>query len=133
VMIAAFNTVSGLSMMVKEKQAEIAVLRTMGLSRHQVTGIFVVQGALIGVIGVLLGLLLGLPLAYHVTEIVGFVENLLGGRMLAGTYFDRVPTDVRLGDVFVIGLVSLFIALLATLYPALRAAKIDPAVVLRAE
>jgi len=133
VMIAAFNTVSGLSMMVKEKQAEIAVLRTMGLSRHQVTGIFIVQGALIGVVGVVLGLALGLPLAYHVTEIVGFFENLLGGRMLAGTYFDRVPTDVRLADVVVIGVVSLIIALLATLYPALRAAKIDPAIVLRAE
>lgn len=133
VMIAAFNTVSGLSMMVKEKQSEIAVLRTMGLRRHQVTSIFVVQGALIGIFGVTFGLLIGLPLAYHVTEIVSFVENMMGGRMLAGTYFDRVPTDVRFVDIVVIGVVSLFIALAATLYPALRAAQLDPAVALRAE
>lgn len=133
VMIAAFNTVSGLSMMVKEKQSEIAVLRTMGLGQHQVTGIFVVQGALIGLIGVSLGLLLGTPLAYHVTEIVSLFENMLGNRMLAGTYFDRVPSDVRYADIAVIAVVSLVIALLATLYPAFRAARIDPAVVLRAE
>tara|TARA_R110002072_G_scaffold3830_6_gene27374 strand:+ start:50539 stop:51711 length:1173 start_codon:yes stop_codon:yes gene_type:complete len=133
VMIAAFNTVSGLSMMVKEKQAEIAVLRTMGLGKHEVTTVFVVQGALIGLLGITLGLALGLPLAYHVTEIVGFVENLLGGRMLAGTYFDRVPSDVRLVDVVVIGAISLLITLASTLYPALRAAKVDPAVALRAE
>ena len=133
VMIAAFNTISGLSMMVKEKQSEIAVLRTMGLGQHQVTGIFVVQGALIGVVGVGLGLVIGIPLAHNVTEIVSFFENLLGNRMLAGTYFDRVPSDVRYEDVALIAAVSLLIALLATLYPAFRAARIDPAVVLRAD
>lgn len=133
VMIAAFNTVSGLSMMVKEKQSEIAVLRTMGLSQQEVTGIFVVQGALIGLVGVTIGLLLGTPLAYNVTDIVSLFENVMGNRMLAGTYFDRVPTDVRYVDLAVIALVSIVIALLATLYPAFRAARIDPAVVLRAE
>jgi lipoprotein-releasing system permease protein len=133
VMIAAFNTVSGLSMMVQEKQSEIAVLRTMGLSRGEVTSIFVVQGALIGVVGVSFGLLLGTPLAHYITEIVSFFENVLGNRMLAGTYFDRVPSDVRYADIAVIALVSFLIALLATLYPAFRAARIDPAVVLRAE
>ncbi len=133
VMIAALNTVSGLSMMVKEKQAEIAVLRTMGLARRQISLIFIVQGTAIGMLGVMLGLIIGLPVAYHVTEIVGFFENLLGGRMLAGTYFDRVPTDVRLADVFVIGLISIFIAITATLYPAFRAGRLEPATVLRAE
>ena len=115
VMIAAFNTVSGLSMMVKDKKGEIAVLRTMGLSRGQVMQIFIVQGSVIGVSGTLLGMLLGIPLAYHVTEVVGFVEDLMGGRMLAGTYFDRVPTDVRFLDTLVIVLVSFLISILATL------------------
>jgi len=133
VMIAAFNTVSGLSMMVKDKKGEIAVLRTMGLSRDQVMQIFIVQGSVIGVSGTLLGMLLGIPLAYHVTEVVGFVEDLMGGRMLAGTYFDRVPTDVRFLDTLVIVLVSFLISILATLYPAYRATKLEPAEVLRSE
>ena len=133
VMIAAFNTVSGLSMMVKDKKGEIAVLRTMGLSRGQVMQIFIVQGSVIGVSGTLLGMLLGIPLAYNVTEVVGFVEDLMGGRMLAGTYFDRVPTDVRFLDTLVIVLVSFLISILATLYPAYRATKLEPAEVLRSE
>lgn len=133
VMIAAFNTVSGLSMMVKEKQGEIAVLRTMGLTPGDVTTVFIVQGSVVGLGGVILGLLLGLPAAYHVSEIVGFVEDLLGQRMLAGTYFDRVPTDVRWMDIIVIAMVSTCIAVLATLYPAYRAGQLRPAEILRAE
>jgi lipoprotein-releasing system permease protein len=133
VLIAALNTVSGLSMMVKEKQSEIAVLRTMGLPRHQVSLIFIVQGSMIGFSGVLLGLIFGLPIAFNVTEVVGFFENLAGGRMLAGTYFDRVPTDVRWADIGFIAAVSMLIAVLATLYPAFRAGQLEPAQVLRAE
>ena len=133
VTIAAFNTVSGLSMMVKEKQGEIAVLRTMGLSPRDVTWVFVFQGSVVGIGGVILGVLLGLPVAYHVGEIVGFFEDLLGGRMLAGTYFDRVPSDVRYLDVLVIAAVSMTIAILATIYPAYRAGRLKPAEVLRSE
>ena len=133
VMIAAFNTISGLSMMVKDKQAEIAVLRTMGLSRLSVMQIFVVQGSFIGLLGTLFGLVLGIPLAFHITEIVGFVEDILGNRMLAGTYFDRVPSDVRLLDILVIVVLSLFISIVATLFPAYRASKVEPASVLRGE
>ena len=133
VMIAAFNTVSGLSMMVKEKQAEIAVLRTMGLSRGRVMQVFIIQGSFIGLVGTVAGVILGVPLAYNVTEVVGFFEDVFGGRMLAGTYFDRVPSDVRLFDIIVIILVSFLISILATLYPAYRAAKVDPANALGAE
>ena len=133
VMIAAFNTISGLSMMVKEKQAEIAVLRTMGLSRGRVMQIFIVQGSLIGLVGTLMGVVLGIPLAYHVTEVVTFFEDLAGSRMLAGTYFDRVPTDVRFVDIVVIILVSFLISILATLYPAYRAARVEPATALSGE
>jgi lipoprotein-releasing system permease protein len=133
VAIAAFNTVSGLSMMIKEKQGEIAVLRTMGLAPLDITLVFIVQGSVVGIGGVVLGILLGLPVAYHVGEIVGFFENLFGGRMLAGTYFDRVPSDVRYGDILIIALVSMAIAVLATVYPSYRAGRLKPAEVLRAE
>ena len=131
--IAAFSIVSSLSMLVKEKQFDIAVLRTCGLSSFEVTIIFVVQGAVIGICGIFLGALCGLPLAYYVTEVVGAIESLFGVSMLTGTYFDSIPSDVRIGDVAAILLVSLFISLVATIYPAYRAASVDPAQVLRYE
>jgi len=133
VMIAAFNTISGLSMMVKDKQSEIAVLRTLGLSRVGVMRIFIVQGSLIGLIGTFIGIAVGLPLAYYVSDIVGFFENLAGNRMLAGTYFDRVPSDIRLLDIIVIIGLSLFISIVTTIFPAYRASQIEPARVLRGE
>ncbi|MBL4680207.1 MAG: lipoprotein-releasing ABC transporter permease subunit [Pseudomonadales bacterium] len=133
VMIAAFNTISGLSMMVKDKQSEIAVLRTLGLSRVGVMRIFIVQGSLIGLIGTFIGIAVGLPLAYYVSDIVGFFENLAGNRMLAGTYFDRVPSDIRLLDIIVIIGLSLFISIVTTIFPAYRASQVEPARVLRGE
>ncbi len=133
VAIAAFNIVSSLSMMVKDKRSDIAVLRTFGLSPGGVMQVFMIQGAVIGVAGVVIGTVLGLILASYITEIVGFFEQLLGGRMLAGTYFDSVPTDVRFADIIIIVLVTLGISFLATLYPAWRAASLQPADVLRNE
>lgn len=133
VAIAAFNIVSGLSMMVKEKQADIAVFRTMGLSPAQVMQVFVIQGTVVGVLGTAAGMLAGVPLAYYIPGIIRFVENLVGARMLAGTYFDRVPTDVRVPDLVAIVAVSMALSLLATLYPAWRAARLRPARVLRYE
>ena len=133
VAIAAFNIVSSLSMMVKDKRSDIAVLRTFGLSPGGVMRIFMIQGAVIGVMGVLIGTILGLLLASNITEIVGFFEELLGSRMLAGTYFDSVPSDVRYADIIIIILVALMISFLATLYPAWRAASLQPADVLRNE
>lgn len=133
VAIAAFNIVSGLSMMVKEKSGDIAVLRTLGLSSRQVMQIFMIQGSLVGSAGVFLGLLLGVPLAWYVPQVVGFFEALFGGRVLAGTYFSAVPTDVRAMDIFVIAIVSLSITVVATLYPAYRASRLLPAEILRHE
>ncbi len=133
VAIAAFNIVSSLSMMVKDKQKDIAVLRTFGLPPSSVMQIFMIQGAVIGLAGVLIGSILGLILAFNITEVVGFFEGLTGSRMLAGTYFDSVPSDVRAGDIVLIILVTLSISFLATLYPAWRAATRDPASVLRGE
>jgi lipoprotein-releasing system permease protein len=133
VAIAAFNIVSGLSMMVKEKQADIAVLRTLGLAPSRVMQVFVIQGTLVGVLGTIGGMLIGVPLAVYIPEVIGFFEDLVGARMLAGTYFDRVPSDVRPADLVVIVLVSLGLSLAATLYPAWRAAQLHPADVLRYE
>jgi lipoprotein-releasing system permease protein len=133
VAIAAFNIVSSLSMMVKDKRSDIAVLRTFGLSPGGVMRIFMIQGAVIGVMGVLIGTILGLLLASNITEVVGFFEELLGSRMLAGTYFDSVPSDVRYADIITVVLVALVISFLATLYPAWRAASLQPAEVLRNE
>ena len=133
VAIAAFNIVSGLSMMVKEKSSDIAVLRTLGLSSRQVMLVFMIHGSLVGVAGVVVGVLLGVPLAYHIPEVVGFFESLFGGRVLAGTYFSQVPTDVRWFDIGVIVLVSVVITVTATLYPAYRASRLQPAQILRHE
>lgn len=131
--IAGFSIVSSLSMLVKEKQFDIAVLRTCGLSSRGITMIFIIQGGVVGLLGVLLGVTLGLPLAHHITVVVSLLESLFGGRILAGTYFDSIPSDVRYLDVLIIVLVSLVISLVATIYPAIKAAGVRPAEVLRYE
>lgn len=131
--IAAFNIISSLTMMVKNKQGDIAVLRSMGVSPTQVLLIFMTQGAVIGLLGVAIGITLGIPLAMNIAAIVGFFEQLFGGRMLAGTYFDVLPTDVRLADVAAIALISSLIALLSSLYPAWQASRLAPAAVLKHE
>jgi lipoprotein-releasing system permease protein len=131
VMIAAFNIVSGLSMMVKDKSSDIAILTTLGLPSSSIMLVFVVQGAVIGFMGIILGLIIGLPLAFYVPEIVSFIEQMLGARLLAGTYFSEVPSDVRMSDIVLIVWVSIIISLMATLYPAYSASRLDPAEVLR--
>jgi len=133
VAIAAFNIISSLSMMVKEKQSDIAVFRTLGLAPAGIMLTFVTQGAIVGVLGTLIGIALGVPLAVFIPEIVSFFEHLVGARMLAGTYFERLPSEVRMPDVVVITLVSLAISLAATVYPAYRASRLQPAAVLRYE
>lgn len=133
VAIAAFNIISSLSMMVKDKQKDIAVLRTFGLSPAGVMLIFVIQGTVVGAVGILAGTLVGLALAHNITEVVAFFEGLSGGKMLAGTYFDSVPTDVRYSDVLIIVIIASLISILATLYPAWRAASLRPAEILRYE
>ena len=133
VVIAAFNIISSLAMMVREKQPDIAVLRTMGMTPAGIQRIFVTQGMTTGCLGVIVGLLLGLPLAFYVAEIVAFFESLAGGRLLAGTYFDRVPVQVRPTDVVLIAIMATVASFLAALYPARRAARLEPARILRYE
>jgi len=135
VAVAAFNIVSTLVMLVTDKQADIAILRTLGASPGSVVQIFMVQGALIGVIGTVAGVVLGVLLGYNVATVVPFIENLLGFKFLAKDvyYISDLPSDVQLGDVMTIGLVSLVLSFIATLYPSWRASRVNPAEALRYE
>ncbi len=135
VAVAAFNIISTLVMVVTDKQAEIAILRTLGLSPRGVMGVFIVQGTLIGLIGTLLGLLGGTYLATHVGTIVPAIENLFQTQFLPSDiyYISRMPSDMRWPDVWMISLVAFAMCMLGTLYPAFRASRTRPAEVLRHE
>jgi lipoprotein-releasing system permease protein len=133
VLVGAFGLVSTLVMTVTEKQPDIAILRTLGASPGSVMGVFVVQGALIGVLGVLIGVGGGLLIAYQIDVIVPVIENLFGMQFLPrDIYFiSRLPSDPRMSDIVPITLVSLALSLAATLYPSWRAARTRPAEALR--
>ena len=135
VAVAAFNIVSTLVMLVTDKQADIAILRTLGAAPSSILQIFVVQGAMIGVIGTLLGVVGGVLLGWNVDTVVPAVENALGFKFLAKDvyYISDLPSDVQLRDVATIGLVSLVMSLVATIYPSWRASRVNPAEALRYE
>jgi len=133
VAVAAFNIVSTLVMVVTDKQADIAILRTLGASPGTILRIFMVQGLTIGVIGTLVGVVLGVVLALNVSDLVLWLEGLLGIQFLdANVYFiSYLPSELRWEDVRFITLAALLLSLLSTLYPAWRASKIQPAEALR--
>lgn len=133
--VAAFNLVSSLVMAVTEKQADIAILRTLGLSPAGVMKIFMVQGAFAGFFGTLIGVICGVLLGLSVGRIVAFFENLFGVHLInSQIYFiDYLPSDVNVRDVVVIACISLALAFVATLYPSWRASKTQPAEALRYE
>lgn len=133
VAVAAFNIVSTLVMMVTDKRADIAILRTLGLSPRGVMGIFMVQGTLIGLIGTLLGIIGGVALAMNVSEIIAGVENLLGYQFLPADvyYISDLPSDLQWSDVKVIGITAFVLSILSTIYPSWRASKVRPAEALR--
>jgi len=135
VAVAAFNLVSTLVIMVADKQSDIAILRTLGFSPAQVMRIFVVQGSIIGFIGTALGLIGGIALAQNIDTIVPALESLLGIHFLSPEvyYISEIPSDMRWSDVGKIAIVSLLMSLVATLYPAWRAARTQPAAALRYE
>ena len=135
VAVAAFNIVSTLVLLVTDKQSDIAILRTLGAAPGSIMQIFMVQGALIGVIGTVSGVLLGVLIGFNVDTVVPFVENLLGFKFLAKDvyYISDLPSDVQLRDVATIGIVSLALSFLATLYPSWRASRVNPAEALRYE
>lgn len=133
--VAAFNIISSLVLMVADKKFDIAVLRTLGLTRRQVMGIFVVQGAAIGCVGVLIGGVLGAIIAEHVGVIVHALESLTGLRVFdPNVYFiSYMPSEVILSDIVVVVSVGLAMSILSTLYPAYRASCVEPAEALRYE
>ena len=133
VIVGAFALVSTLVMTVTEKQSDIAILRTLGASTGAILRIFVVQGALIGVLGVLLGVGIGLLTAYNVDIVVPAIEQALGLRFLPPDIYpiSRLPSDPRASDIVPITIVSLVLSLAATLYPSWRAARTRPAEALR--
>ncbi len=135
VAVAAFNLVSTLVMTVTDKRADIAILRTLGASPRSIMGIFVVQGALVGVIGTLAGLALGLGIAFHIDVIVPAIERALHANFLRRDSYriSRMPSDPQSGDIVPIALISLVLAFVATLYPSWRASRVNPAEALRYE
>ncbi|MEE8307407.1 MAG: lipoprotein-releasing ABC transporter permease subunit [Gammaproteobacteria bacterium] len=135
VAVAAFNIVSTLVMVVREKAAEIAILRSMGASSASVLLIFIAEGTLIGLVGTFVGLVLGLVIALNLGSIVGLVEMLLDIRFVSpDVYFiSELPSDVQVDDVLRITAVAFLLAVIATIYPALRAASTNPAQMLRHE
>lgn len=135
IVVAAFNIISTLVMLVTDKQADIAILKTMGLSPGKVMQVFVVQGMLIGVIGTLLGTVGGVILALNVENIVGAIEQLLDTQFLSADiyYISDLPSDLKWMDVARFSGLALVLSLLSTLYPAWRAGRTRPAEALRYE
>jgi lipoprotein-releasing system permease protein len=135
VAVAAFNIISTLVMVVKEKRADIAILRTLGASPREMLAVFMTQGSIIGVVGTLAGVALGLLIALNVTAIVRGLERISGITLVdPRVYFiSELPSEIRGGDVLLIAGVALSLGVLATLYPAWRAAKTQPAESLRHE
>lgn len=130
--VASFNIVSTLMMAVKDRAAEIAILRTMGASDGLVKRIFVWQGVFSGVLGSLAGSLIGVVVALNLTPMITALEDLIGHQFLSGDiYFvDFLPSQVNLSDVLLVSLTAVVLSLLATWYPASRASKLNPAAVL---
>jgi lipoprotein-releasing system permease protein len=133
--VAAFNIVSAQVMTVTDKVADIAILRTLGAAPSSITAIFMIQGALIGVIGTLIGVVGGILLALNVGTVLPAIERLFNVQFLDKTvyYINELPSDLQRTDVVTIAAIALVLALVATVYPAWRAAKVNPAEALRYE
>ena len=135
VAVAAFNIVSTLVMVVTDKQADIAILRTLGSSPRSIMSIFIVQGTVIGLIGVLLGVAGGVTLALNINTVVGWLETILGIQFMPADvyYISTFPSDLHWDDVFKISSISFVLTILGTLYPAWQASRTQPAEALRYE
>jgi lipoprotein-releasing system permease protein len=135
IIVATFNIISAQVMAVTEKRADIAILRTLGASPRSILSIFIFQGAMVGVIGTLVGVIGGVSLALNIDVVVPAIERFFGVRFLDNSvyYISELPSDLQSGDVITIASTAFFFALAATIYPALKAARTNPAAALRYE
>jgi lipoprotein-releasing system permease protein len=135
VLVAAFNIISALIMIVMEKNKDIAILKTMGATRAGIMKIFIFQGIVVGAIGTFLGCIAGLAVAFNLEALSRFVENLFGFKILPGDvyYLSELPSQVNYGDVGIIILGTLLISFISTIYPSWRASRLEPAESLRYE
>ncbi len=133
--VAAFNVVSTLVLAVNDKASDIAVLKTMGCSNQQILGIFIVQGSVIGLVGVTVGIVLGIVFSLIVSDGVVWLEQLIGYQFLNTDVYpiDHLPSDIRSMDIVMVASIALLLSILATIIPAWQASKVDPAEVLRYE
>lgn len=133
--VAAFNLVSTLIMVVTEKQADIAILRTLGMSGGQIMRVFIVQGGVLGIIGTVIGIILGVIVASNLSDIVHWLEQLLNMHFLKAEVhgITQIDTEIELMDLILIALSSFLLAIIATIFPAWKASKVHPAEALRYE
>lgn len=129
IIVAAFNVISGMVMMVTGKQKEIAILRTMGATRGSIMRIFILSGSMIGVLGTFFGFLLGVGFAKNIETIRGWLESATGTELFAAEiyFLSKLPAEVQNGDVITVVVMALAISILATIYPAWKAANVSPA------
>jgi lipoprotein-releasing system permease protein len=135
VAVAAFNIVSTLVMAVTDKQADIAILRTLGASPRSIMAIFMVQGVLIGAVGLAIGVAGGVALALNIDVVVPFIERVTGAQFLSKEvyYISQLPSELQWGDVITVTGVAFVLGIVATLYPSYRASRVNPAEALRYE
>jgi len=135
ILVAALNIISTLIMMVMEKTRDIGILKSIGASSKSVMTIFTMEGLIIGVIGAVFGVLLGLLIADNINLMADFIGDLTGFQLFASDiyYFDRIPADIEKTDVVIISLCAVAISVLASLYPAWQAARLNPVEALRYE
>lgn len=135
VAVAAFNIIATLIMVVADKRLDIAILRTLGATPGQIMTIFMVQGTVIGLIGVISGTILGILLTLNIDTVVGWIEKLTGKQLFSSDVFaiSFLPVDMQTSDIVMVSIVALILSFVATLYPAYRASKTQPAEALRYE
>lgn len=135
ILVAAFNIISSLIMLVKDKGRDIAILRTMGATRGMIMRIFFLAGASVGVVGTVFGTILGVWFATHIEQIRQFIQSIIGRELFAAEiyFLTQLPARVEYGEVVVVVLMALGLSIAATIYPSWRAANLDPVEALRYE